>query len=97
MLLDYEIVRELWGKTEGWIVELGMENYHFSNRRIVLGDLENALAINTILLLTKKDIYNSMKKEQRPTLLSIKHDTKNFYFQEKYRYYIKGKGKMFDK
>ena len=78
MLLDCEIVKELWGRMEGWIFELGMVNYHLSNRRIVLGDLENALAINTIILLTKNDIYNSMKKEQRPTLLSIKHDTKNF-------------------
>ena len=45
MLLEYEIVRELWGKMEGWIVELGMENYHLYNRRIVLGDLENALSM----------------------------------------------------
>ena len=80
---------------ENCIVEIGMENYHLSNGKIVLGDLENALATNIIILLTKKTIYNTMKKEQRPNLLTIKNDTKNFYI--KYRHYIRSKGKIFDK
>ena len=46
-----------------WIIELGMENYHLSDSRIILGDLENALSINKIILMTKKVIYNAMKKE----------------------------------
>ena len=38
-----------------------------------------------------------MKKEQKPSIQFVKNDIKNFYFQEKYRYYIKGREKVFDK
>ena len=62
----------------------------------LVGDFKNAIAINTIILITKKRIYNAMKKEQKLHILGIKNDVKNFYFQEKYQYYIKGK-KVFKK
>ena len=38
-----------------------------------------------------------MKKEQIPSIFSIKNDVKNFYFLEKYKYYVKGKGIQFEK
>ena len=72
-----------------------MENYNISTTRIVLGDLDNAQFVNTIILLTKKVIYNAMKKEQH--LLNVKNETKKFYFEEKYRLYLKGKGNFFEK
>ena len=59
--------------------------------------MENATSINTIILLTKKIIYNAMKKEQKPSIFNVKNDVKNFFFLEKYRHYIKGKGRLFDK
>ena len=65
--------------------------------RMIIGDLENALAINTIILHTKKVIYNAKKKEQIPHILNVKHEVKNFYYQEKYRQYIKGRNRIFDK
>ena len=68
-----------------------MANYNLSPDKIILGDLENATSINTIILLTKKAIYNAMKKEQIPNIFSIKNDVK------KYRHYVKGKGKLFEK
>ena len=55
------------------------------------------LIINTIILLTKKTIYNAMKKEQQPNIFTIKNDVKNFYFLEKYKSYVKGKGRLFEK
>ena len=76
---------------------LGMANYNLSPDKIILGDLENATCINTIILLTEKTIYNAMKKEQIPNIFSIKNDVRNFYFLEKYRHYVKGKGKLFEK
>ena len=42
-------------------MEHGMENYHLSDARIVLGDLDNILPVNTIILITKKVIHNAMK------------------------------------
>ena len=74
-----------------------MVNYNLSTDKIILGDLENATCINTIILLTKKTIYNAMKKEQIPNIFTIKNDVRNFYFLEKYRCYVKGKGKLFVK
>ena len=97
MFLHCDISLELWEGVENWTRVLGMENYNMSASKIVLGDLENAHFINTIILLTKKVIYNSMKKEQQPHLLNVKNETKKFYFEEKYRAYLKGKGNFFEK
>ena len=66
MFLDCEISIDLWNEVQEWIQTLGMDNYNLSQSRIILGDMENAMSTNTIILLTKKVIYNSMKKEQRP-------------------------------
>ena len=97
MLLFCNNTIDLWGRVELWIIELGMANYNLSPDKIILGDLENATSINTIILLTKKTIFNAIKKEQIPNIFSIKNDVKNFYFFEKYRHYVKGKGKLFEK
>ena len=88
---------ELWENVTDWIRELGMFNYILTASRMIIGDLENALAINTIILHTKKVIYNAKKKEQIPHIVNVKHEVKNFYYQEKYRQYIKGRNKLFDK
>ena len=88
---------DLWRRVELWVRELGMANYNLSADKIILGDLENATCINTIILLTKKTIYNAMKKEQISNIFSIKNDVKNYYFLEKYRHYVKGKGQLFEK
>ena len=40
---------------------------------MVVGDLENALAIYSIILHTKKVIYNAMKKEQRTHIINVKY------------------------
>ena len=38
-----------------------------------------------------------MKTEQKPCILHVKNDAKKFYFQEKYRLYVKGQKNLFDK
>ena len=43
------------------------------------------IAINCIILLTKKVIYNSIKKERKPHFLNVRYEVKSFYYQEKYR------------
>ena len=97
MLLTCIKTEELWCKVESWIRELGMEEYNLTQEKRILGDMENSTCINTIILITKKVIYNSMKKEQKPCIFQIKNDVKNFYFLEKYRHYTKGKKRLFDK
>ena len=56
----------LWSDVRDWIVEFGMVDYNLSDMRKIVGDLEIALAIKFIILLTKKVIYNSMKKRDLP-------------------------------
>ena len=38
-----------------------------------------------------------MKKEQQPNILNVKNETKKFYYEEKYRLYLKGNGNYFEK
>ena len=74
-----------------------MVDHNLSDMRKTVGDLENALAINSKILLTKKVIYNSMKKDKTTHIINVMYEVKNFYNQEKYRYYIKGKKQQFEK
>ena len=97
MFLECEYSQGLWDSIQTWIRSLGMDNYNLSPSKIILGDLENATAINTIILMTKKVLYTCMKKEQKPHLLNVKNEVKNFYFEEKYCCYLKGKGTFFEK
>ena len=97
MLLDCQHSRSLRENVSLWIRELGMQDYNLTASRIIIGDLENAIAINSIILHTKKVIYNAKKKEQKPSIVNVKYEVKNFYYQEKYRQYIKGRRVQFDK
>ena len=38
-----------------------------------------------------------MKKEQKAHVINVKYEIKHFYYLEKYRYYIKGRKKQFEK
>ena len=93
MFLDCIHSVKLWSDVRDWIIQLGMTDYNLSDVRKITGDMENALAINCIILLTKKVIYNAMKRERPPHFMAVKE----FFYQEKYRLYIKGKKTLFDK
>ena len=58
--------------------------HNLSNSTVSLGNLENAIALRPIIFITKKIIYDAMKKEQKLHILGVKNDVKNIYFQEKY-------------
>ena len=64
MFLNCEFSKQLWLGVNDSIYELGMQDYHLSNMKIIVGDHENALAINSIILITKKVIYTAMKKDK---------------------------------
>ena len=76
MLIQCPISRNLWGSVRDWIEEIGMPNFNLPDARIILGDLENAVCINSIIRLTKKVIYNAMKKEQKPHIAQVKNEVK---------------------
>ena len=66
-------------------------DYTLTDSRIILGDLENGPVQNTIILLTKKVIYDSFKKEKKPSFVHVQNETKNFFYLEKYSHYIQKK------
>ena len=61
MLLDCPITSQLWSSIEEWITELGFPIITLTNKIVILGYHEKPLSINSIILLTKKVIYNAMK------------------------------------
>ena len=61
-VLKCEVSKNLWSDINNWIVDLGMANYHLSERKSIIGELKYALAINTIILITKKAVFNAMEK-----------------------------------
>ena len=73
--------RTLWDKISVWIRELGMADYNLTTTRIIIGDLENALAINSIILHTKKIICNAKKKEQKPNIINVKYEVNNIFIK----------------
>ena len=64
MILYCTVVQELWANVNNWLIEIGFLDYNLSDSRNVLGDLENGPIVNSIILITKKVIYDSFKKEK---------------------------------
>ena len=57
MLLDCIYRRTLWSEVEEWIKTISNNDYILTDRRKVLGDLENNATINIIILNTEKVLY----------------------------------------
>ena len=76
MLLRCPIVIELWKKVNNWLNEIGFINYNLTETKKILGDIENGNIPTTIILLTKKVIYNAFKKGRVPVLQHIQNETK---------------------
>ena len=54
-----------------------------TENNIILGDLEHGPIITTIILFTKKVVYDSFKKERLPSLAHIQNEVKNYHYLEK--------------
>ena len=89
MLIECTISKELWRETRNSIDER-VPDYLLTEDKIIMGELEKSICINSILLLTETVIYNAMKEGKHPYILAVKNETKNLYFQEKYRFCLKG-------
>ena len=75
----------LWDNVERLIRNLGMENYHLTARRKILGDLENPNIINIIILNTKKVIYMAKLEGKPPSLIWVQSSIKAIFEYEKYK------------
>ena len=87
----------LWEKVETWIRNLGMKDYHLTDRRKIIGDLENTSQINIIILNTKKTIFQSRCDGSLPTILQVKYNVKQCYLHDRYKSIIHNKEYLFGK
>ena len=83
MLLYCPIIIELWDKVNKWLIEIGFINFRFTDYKKILGDIDNGIIITTIILLTKKVIYNCFKKDSIPTIQYIQNETKKILLSGK--------------
>ena len=97
MLIDCVKVRELWTEVERWIQTLGMVDYHLTDRKKILGDLENSWQINIILLNVKKAIYKAKLDCKKPTLLHVQLNLRQVYKHEYYKSIINDKQVLFER
>ena len=96
MLLRCKEIKNFWDRIKNWIEEKGFIGYTLTESKIILGDSENGQTTTTIILLSKKVIYDSFKRGKIPALSHVKNETKNFYL-EKYSFYLKHKSHVFEK
>ena len=54
------------------MVTLGFAEIRLPNRKGILGDLENGTVSKSIILITKKVIYNAMKDEEFDFTIKVK-------------------------
>ena len=54
MLIECNVVRELWSEVRNWIVEMGVPDYYLTEEKILMGELKKSVCINTVILLTIK-------------------------------------------
>ena len=85
-------VTTLWQDVENWIRSLGMTSYHLTERRKIIGDLENSGQINILILNTKKTIFQSKCDDGgEPTLHQVKANVKQCYLHDEYKLTINDK------
>ena len=97
MLLRCDKIKNFWNGIQNWIIEIGFIGLPLTESKIILCDLDNGQTITTIILLSKKVIYNSFKRGKIPSLSHVKNETKNFFYLEKYSFYLKHKSHIFEK
>ena len=95
MLLYCPIIKRLWDMVNQWVIDIGFIGYKLSVSRKIIGDLENGPILSSIILITKKVIYDSFKKEKIPSIFQIKSEVKNYL--EKYMHRNNGKIQLFEK
>ena len=82
---------------ENWIKTLGMERYCLTDRRKILGDLENTGQINIIILNTKKTIFQCKLEEKLPTLHMVKANVRQSFLHDEYKSIVDNKQFFFNK
>ena len=97
MLIDCPKTTNLWLEVENWIRSLGIERYCLTDRRKILGDLENSGQINIIILNTNKNIFQCKLEEKEPVLHRVKSNVRQSFLHDEYKYTLENKQILFNK
>ena len=65
---------DLWEQVRDWMYELDCVDYNSYTIKILIGDPKNPLPINSIILLTKKWIYNAMRNDNKPYIQNVENE-----------------------
>ena len=90
-------VYDLWSSLENWIRSLGMIDYHLTDRKKIIGDLENPSQINIILLNVKKTIYQSKLDNRSPNLLQVQLNLRTVFNHDYYKSIINDRKLIFER
>ena len=86
-----------WNSIEGWIREIGVDEYKIFNNKNILDELEGAYWVDTIILNVKKSISLSKLKDNIPTIHQLKANTKLMYGHEQLKYKLRDKDDILEK
>ena len=97
MLIDCPKTTNLWLEVKNWIRSLGMETYCLTDRRKILGDLENSGQINIIILNTKQTIFQCKLDGKVPFLQQVKANVRQSFLHDEYKYTLENKQVLFNR
>ena len=70
LLFDCPVALYIWETLHNWLFDATNKRYHFDKKSILLSNKENGPLINTIILLTKHELY---KKKWKENILSLQY------------------------
>ena len=97
MLLECTSTQNLWLAVENWIRQICHNDYNLSDRRKIIGDLENNDSINIIILNTKKVLYLSKLDKKEPHISHVQSNVRKVYNHDLYKYSINNKQVLFER
>ena len=97
MLLECIPTQNLWSAVENWIRQICHNDYNLSDRRKIIGDLENKDCINIIILNTKKVLYLCKLDKKIPHIAQVKSNVRKVFNHDLYKYSINNRQTLFEK
>ena len=78
LFYDCHVALDIWDNLHNWLSGATNKRYHFDKKSLLLSNKENGLLINTLILLTKHELY---KKKWKENILSMHYLKKIFQRQ----------------
>ena len=86
MCLHCEIVKQLWREVEDWISQIGVVDYAITEGTFILGELRKSHWLNSIVIITKKTIFNAKINMTTPNMYCVRNGVKSLFDYEKLKF-----------